>query len=246
MSGAAVSNPNVNASASASTSADANINTNINASASKPKPNTTVTNVASHQPDEPEILQASTGSLVPVIILISIATLGSYILGLFQFSILWTSIFLLLAYNFMFRRLARLRRYHRNALERDVARQRLERHAESAEWLNFIVERLWGVLEPVISVKVTEKVNAALGDVCPSFLDSLMLTEFTLGSSAPSIITARVHPKTQPDVIVRILVFRLTFNSIWMRNSLLSQTKLTGTHRPLTNRRCHSGTQKLS
>ncbi|PJF19427.1 Tcb1p [Paramicrosporidium saccamoebae] len=157
--------------------------------------------VAMHPPEEPETLSPSAGSLVPIIVLISIATFGSYLLGRFHFSIVWTSIFLFLTYNFMFRRVARLRRYHRHALERDVARQRLERHAESAEWLNFIAVRLWTVLEPVISVKVTERVNAVLEEACPSFLDSLMLTEFTLGSSAPTILSARVHPKTQPDVV---------------------------------------------
>lgn len=158
-----------------------------------------------HPPEVAETIPTSSGSLIPIIILISFAAFGSYILGYLKWSILWTSVFLFTSYNFMFRRLNRLRQYHLNALQREAARQRLERHAESAEWLNFIIERLWNVLEPIISIKATEKINAVLLDSCPTFLDSLMLTEFTLGSSSPNIVTARVHPQTQPDIIVEPL-----------------------------------------
>jgi Ca2+-dependent lipid-binding protein len=146
-------------------------------------------------------LPSSAGSLFPFIGLLGLAAGGSFLVGYYRWSVLWCCIILGFAYMLLSRRVARFRLYHRHAVDREAAKVRLSRHVESTEWLNFVLERLWTVLEPALCVRVTEKVNTVLENSCPSFLDSLELAEFTLGSSAPLILGAQVHPQTEPNVI---------------------------------------------
>lgn len=162
-----------------------------------------VTSVESRPGAGSKTMSRSNGSLIPLLALLSMLSLGSYILGLLHWSILWSVILLTSAYFVIQRRINRLREYHRHHVEREAAREKLENHVESAEWLNFILDRFWTVLEPVICVNVCEKVNFVLDSTCPGFLDSLELSEFTLGSSAPTVLGAQVHPRTDPDIIVR-------------------------------------------
>lgn len=146
------------------------------------------------------------GSPFPLIGVLGLAAVGGYFVGLYAWSLLWVVILLFMSYFILRRRIDRLRSYHRHAVERAVARQRLDRHIESAEWLNFIMDRLWAVVEPAMSVRITERVNTLMEYNCPAFLDSLELREFTLGSCAPTILGTRVHPHTESDTIVSEVV----------------------------------------
>lgn len=142
------------------------------------------------------------GSPFPVLGILLVGSCGGFLAGRYHQSFLWIVILLFISYFILKRRLERLRIYHRHAVEREAIRQRLDRHVESTEWLNFVMERLWSVLEPTLSVQITEKLNSLMETNRPSFLDSLELTELTLGSSPPLITGARVHPRTDPEIIV--------------------------------------------
>jgi Ca2+-dependent lipid-binding protein len=74
-------------------------------------------------------------------------------------------------------------------------------HIESTEWLNHILARVWSVYEPVLSGSIFDSVNEVLDAACPSFLSSIKLTTFTLGSEPPAILGAKVYPETDLDVI---------------------------------------------
>lgn len=140
-------------------------------------------------------------SLIPVLILLFIMGIGGYLFGLYGWSVLWPLVLLVSISFIIKRRLQRFLTYRRHALERALVRQKLDRHIETVEWLNHVGERLWKVLEPFICVRVTEKVNSLLAAKCPSFLESIELREFTLGSTPPLILGARVYPQTSPDAI---------------------------------------------
>lgn len=60
-------------------------------------------------------------------------------------------------------------------------------------------------IEPWISEQVTAIANALLDENRPLFLESLELSEFTLGSYAPRIESVRSHPTLGDDLVVSIL-----------------------------------------
>jgi len=63
----------------------------------------------------------------------------------------------------------------------------LNTNQESIEWLNFLLQKIWGTIEPVATEMVPEIVDGILKENCPSFLHSIRLTKFNLGSEAPRL-----------------------------------------------------------
>ena len=131
---------------------------------------------------------------LPLFGVIIVAISLSYLIGRWEWSLLWL---LPVAYSIWFigkRRVEQFETYHTNRVERTLARERLPSSPETCEWINHIIERFWGVFEPAISAQVIDNVNAVLRANKPAFLDSIELSEFTLGSSAPAILGAQVYP----------------------------------------------------
>ncbi len=112
----------------------------------------------------------SAASLMPIAALLSAITLTAYLAGLFQLSILWAVAVMSAVYFVINRRLKHIDMCRRFAVQRDAAIKGLDRHNETAEWLNFVIGRFWTVLEPVISAKIVEKVNVLFQGNCPAFL----------------------------------------------------------------------------
>jgi len=69
----------------------------------------------------------------------------------------------------------------------EAQKQVLNTNQESIEWLNFLLQKIWGTIEPVATEMVPEIVDGILKDKCPSFLHSIRLTKFNLGSEAPRL-----------------------------------------------------------
>ena len=131
---------------------------------------------------------------LPLLGIILTAISLSYLIGRWAWSFLWL---LPVAYSVWFigkRRVVQFETYHTNRVERTLARERLPTSPETCEWINHIIERFWGVFEPAISAQVIDNVNAVLRQNKPAFLDSIELSEFTLGSSAPAILGTQVYP----------------------------------------------------
>ena len=57
------------------------------------------------------------------------------------------------------------------------------------------------VAEPIIACQVIERANIIFKEKKPAFLDSLELTTFTLGSRAPALLGAKVHPDVATNLI---------------------------------------------
>ncbi|KAM0683441.1 Tricalbin-2 [Mitosporidium daphniae] len=125
----------------------------------------------------------------------------TWLLGHYNFHFLWlvgTLSSMVVLYKRRVNRFAELELF---ALRREAAKNSISSHEESAEWINYIVGRIWGVYEPVLSATLIDTVNEALEDACPSFLSALKLTTFTLGSEPPVILGFRRYPDTPDDVI---------------------------------------------
>ncbi|KAI8070191.1 C2 domain-containing protein [Thamnidium elegans] len=95
----------------------------------------------------------------------------------------------------------RLRRNIRDDIQRELSLNRLETETESADWINHFMSRFWLIYEPVLSAQIIGIADSILVDSTPSFLDSIRLTSFTLGTKAPRIESINTITKTEPNVV---------------------------------------------
>ncbi|CAG8454346.1 2027_t:CDS:10 [Ambispora leptoticha] len=116
-----------------------------------------------------------------------------------------------------------MNRFYRNArsdISRELAKERLETDEESTEWLNEFMRRFWLIYEPVLSASIVQSVDAVLLTSTPSFLDSIRLSTFTLGTKPPHIESIKSYPKTEDDIVM--MDWKLAFEP----NDLANMTKL--------------------
>jgi Ca2+-dependent lipid-binding protein len=67
------------------------------------------------------------------------------------------------------------------------------------EWWNYFFQKFWYQLEPDISKAAIQSVNGLLEQYKPSFISSLILSEFTLGTQAPVIRAVKAFPRVSGD-----------------------------------------------
>jgi Ca2+-dependent lipid-binding protein len=73
---------------------------------------------------------------------------------------------------------------------------------EKVEWLNNFLQKFWLIFEPVLSAFVMENIDTYLVDYVPSFLDSVRLTTFTLGSKPFRVDRVKSFTDTASDTVV--------------------------------------------
>ncbi|KAI7867816.1 C2 domain-containing protein [Spinellus fusiger] len=95
----------------------------------------------------------------------------------------------------------RLRRNTRDDINREMSINRLETDEESVDWMNHFLSRFWLIYEPVLSAQIIGTADAILVESTPSFLDSIRLSTFTLGTKAPRIDGIKTYPRTEPNVV---------------------------------------------
>ncbi|CAB4381485.1 unnamed protein product [Rhizophagus irregularis] len=98
-----------------------------------------------------------------------------------------------------------VQRFYRNARDeigRELAKEKLELYEEPAEWINEFLRRFWLIYEPVLSSTIVKTADDILAASKPSFLDSIRLTTFTLGSKPLTIESIKSYPKSDDDVVV--------------------------------------------
>jgi Ca2+-dependent lipid-binding protein len=100
----------------------------------------------------------------------------------------------------------RTRRNARDDMQRQVSLNRLETDIETVGWMNHFLDRFWLIFEPALSAQVIGQVDAVLSENTPSFLDSIRMSSFTLGTKAPRVDGIKVYPGTAPDVVVSLFV----------------------------------------
>ncbi|KAH6917432.1 transmembrane protein [Coprinopsis sp. MPI-PUGE-AT-0042] len=121
-----------------------------------------------------------------------------------RFGFGWGSLFVLLAICNTYYTTS-MQRFYRNArddIQRELVKTRLGSEHESADWLNHFMERFWLIYEPVLSATIVSSVDQILSANTPAFLDSLRLTQFTLGTKAPRIDRVRTFPRTDEDIVM--------------------------------------------
>lgn len=129
------------------------------------------------------------------------SVLIGFLVGTLNFSILWCFLFLWVVHSFVYGEINRLKRSLIFSAQRESANQLLSYHSETVEWLNHILTRFWIVYSPVLSEDLQRNIDLVLESACPSFLESLRLNVFTLGSTPPIFSNAQVYPSLEPDLI---------------------------------------------
>ncbi|KAL1921019.1 uncharacterized protein VTP21DRAFT_11654 [Calcarisporiella thermophila] len=89
----------------------------------------------------------------------------------------------------------------REAIARDLAKQRLDTDDESAGWINNFLERFWVVFEPELCAQVVAQVDAVLANMKPAFIEELRITTFTLGNKAPRVEAVKTFQRTDSDIV---------------------------------------------
>ncbi|KAH8086661.1 tricalbin [Cristinia sonorae] len=126
----------------------------------------------------------------------------THFLSRFNFGLGWILIVLAFASTYYSTTTARFRIRARDDIQRELVKSRLLSEHESADWLNNFLDRFWLIYEPVLAMSITATVDQVLSTNCPTFLDSLRLTHFTLGKKAPQIVRVRTHPQTAEDIVM--------------------------------------------
>lgn len=128
----------------------------------------------------------------------------------------WSSLIIILSIcaTYYQTSIRRVRRDARGDVARELAKQRLFQDHETVDWLNNFFHRFWLIYEPVLSATIIASVDQILVASTPTFLESIRMSTFTLGSKAPRIDFIRSHPETEDDVVVMDWKFDFTPNDI--------------------------------
>jgi Ca2+-dependent lipid-binding protein len=133
-----------------------------------------------------------------------------------RFNFGWGWLFIVLAFCSQYYTISvsRVRTRARDDIQRELVKTRLMESHESADWINNFLDRFWLIYEPVLSATVIATVDQILSTNCPPFLDSLRMSQFTLGTKAPRITKVKTHPGTPDDIIMMDWGMSFTPNDI--------------------------------
>ncbi|KAJ7169501.1 C2 domain-containing protein [Mycena filopes] len=158
--------------------------------------------------------------------LIVFAVFASHFLTRFHFGWGWLFIILAVCNTYYSASIERFRRHARDDIQRELIKTRLLSEHESADWINNFLDRFWLIYEPVLSATIISSVDQILSTNTPAFLDSLRMTQFTLGTKAPRIdkivLSVRVG-KGLATASMPILLEDITFSGLMrIRMKLMS------------------------
>ncbi|XP_053395877.1 uncharacterized protein LOC123544970 isoform X2 [Mercenaria mercenaria] len=136
---------------------------------------------------EVEAPQSAVNQLMGLYVIVAFLLALSWLLGNMSFSFLWI-------FGIIFGLFIVWKTRLREILERTLDwhkeyhnRKRALRQEETAEWLNFIINRWWVFSSVSIEDVVRRRINDRLHSVKPTFIGNLELTGFTFGDITPCI-----------------------------------------------------------
>ena len=119
--------------------------------------------------------------------IIIFAVLMTHLFSVLKMGLAWIFLILAVCATYYSKSIARFRRNARDDIQKELIKHRLASEEESADWMNSFLDRFWLIYEPVLSSTIVSSVDQILSSSTPGFLDSLKLTQFTLGTTAPRI-----------------------------------------------------------
>ncbi len=142
--------------------------------------------------------------------IIAFACLSSWLVAVLGGGLSWVIIIMATCSTYYRTSIRRVRRNFRDDVTRELALKRLDTDHESLEWINSFLVKFWPIYQPVLAQTVINSVDQVLSSATPSFLDSLKLKTFTLGSKPPRMEHVKTYPKTEDDTVVMDWKFSFT------------------------------------
>ncbi|KAK2560475.1 Tricalbin-1 [Acropora cervicornis] len=128
----------------------------------------------------------------------------SWFLGAYGFSLVWAGFIIPLIFTVWYRKNCRILDGRVREAEIKVHRRKALRDEETAEWLNFVLNRWWNFSEVSLCNLVRSSLNPVLEYSKPSFIESMELTEFSFGKKTPFLkyvkVFENVDEEDSPDI----------------------------------------------
>ncbi|KAI0842960.1 tricalbin [Hypoxylon sp. FL0890] len=140
------------------------------------------------------------------------ACISSWLVAVLGGGLGWVIIIMVACSTYYRTSIRRVRRNFRDDITREMALKKLETDHESVEWINSFLVKFWPIYQPVLAQTVINSVDQVLSSATPSFLDSLRLKTFTLGSKPPRMDHVKTYPKAEDDTILMDWKFSFTPN----------------------------------
>jgi len=116
----------------------------------------------------------------------------TWFLGAYGFSFVWSGFIIPLIFTVWYRKNCRIIDDRVREAEIKVHRRKALRDEETAEWLNFVLNRWWNFSEVSLCNLVRSSLNPVLDYSKPSFIESMELTEFSFGKKTPFVKYVKV------------------------------------------------------
>lgn len=140
------------------------------------------------------------------------ACLSSWVIAVLGGGLGWVALVMAGCGTYYRTSIRRVRRNFRDDVHREMQMRRLEHDTESLEWINSFLVKFWPIYQPVLAKTIISSVDAVLSSTTPAFLDSLRLSEFTLGTKPPRLEHVKTYPKMEDDIVVMDWKFSFTPN----------------------------------
>ncbi|KIW09267.1 uncharacterized protein PV09_00189 [Verruconis gallopava] len=137
---------------------------------------------------------------------------SSYTVAILGGGLGWLFIILAVCATYYRTSIRRVRRRHRDDINRAMQKARLETDTESLEWMNSFLVKFWPIIQPMIGETIITTVDHVLSENKPPFLEDLKLRDFTLGTKPPRMEHVKTYPKTEEDVVLQDWKFSFTPN----------------------------------
>ncbi|CAH1793049.1 unnamed protein product [Owenia fusiformis] len=125
--------------------------------------------------------------LLFIYIFVGLSLLMAWKLGEYSFSIIWIFGLVGVVFVVWWARVLRLTEEHLKFYEVLLHRKKALGRSESAEWLNFVINRWWVFSSPTIADLLKRHLDPVLSNVKPAFVDQVELDKFSLGEQTPYI-----------------------------------------------------------
>lgn len=145
-------------------------------------------------------------------VVIIFACLSSWLVAVCGGGLGWVIIIMVTCGTYYRTSLRRVRRNFRDDIIRQLAKDRLETDSETIEWMNSFLVKFWPIFAPNLATSVIQSVDQVLSTSTPSFLDSMRMAEFTLGTKPPRMEHVKTYPRMEDDIVMMDWNFSFTPN----------------------------------
>lgn len=142
--------------------------------------------------------------------IIVFACLSSWVIAAIGGGLGWVIILMAACGTFYRTSIRRTRRNFRDDITRELAKQRLEYDHESLEWMNSFLFKFWPIYAPNLAEGIIQSVDQVLSTATPSFLDSMAMESFVLGTKPPRMEHVKTYPKEDPEIVMMDWKFSFT------------------------------------